>query len=133
MDYIAKLHSKNALKERFLARVTALLVARYRYEPAAAGDRAANILAALSMDRDVPPARISWADLFDMLTPSDVLTGIPDVLPRSYAAKEIFATWIAETAESNFAAISRMWFALAVPTLEATGWMRDRGYMEVHP
>ena len=131
MDYIATLHEKNQLRERFIARVTVLLTARYRYEPAAAGDRARNILAALMMDRDVPPARISWADLFDMLSPTDVLAGIPDVLTRSYAAKEIYATWIAETSESNLAAVLRMYYALAVPTLEATGWLRDRGYMSV--
>ena len=137
MDYIATLHAKNQLRERFIARVTALLVARYRYQPAPAEDRARNILAALMMDRDVPPARMSWADVFDMLVAvvdidgRPVLTGIPDVLTRSYAAKEIYATWIAETSESNFAAVSRMWFALAVPTLEASGWLRDRGYMSV--
>ena len=137
MDYIATLRAKNQLKERFIARVTALLVARYRYQPAPAEDRARNILAALMMDRDVPPARMSWADVFDMLVAvvdidgRPVLTGIPDVLTRSYAAKEIYATWIAETSESNFAAVSRMWFALAVPTLEASGWLRDRGYMSV--
>jgi len=137
MDYIATLHAKNQLRERFLARVTALLVARYRYQPAAAGDRARHVLAAFLADRDAPPATMTWADVFDILSPTTTksgapfLPGIPDVLNRSYAAKEIYATWIAETSESNFAAVMRMYYALAVPTLEATGWLRDRGYMSV--
>jgi hypothetical protein len=115
----------------FIMKTTELLHCGHYYRDRnSAHDRARNIGAALHMDLSAPPVRLGWYDVYEMLSPTSVLVGIPDVLTRCQVSREIFAIWIAESSsEDNMNTVSMFLSRLNVDPHTARGWLVDHGYM----